>query len=138
MSMSARNKFLISLSIVMISMVLLACGKGQSSQDDDQCEQWNVLNKALTALYNEDFHTYLSFVDTTQFDIQDKNVILSALKQRFTKTDSTQIPKLIFSKLNLIRPDSADIYYTEIYKNDTVYEMKKMRLTNGNWKLLLF
>ena len=139
MSMFARNKYLISLPIFMITMVLLACTKGQSSQNDDkQCEQWNVLNKALTALYNEDFYTYLSFVDSAQFKIQDKSMILNALKQRYTKTDSTQIPKLLFSKLNLVRPDSADIYYTEIYKNDTVYEMRKMRLINGDWRLLLF
>ena len=138
MCMSGRNNFLIYLTVILITMMMSACGKEQSSQKDKQCEQWKVLNKALTALYNEDFYTYLSFVDSAQLVSKDKTMVLNALKQRYSKTDSTRIPKLFFSKLNLINADSADIYYTEIYNNDTVYEMKKMRRFNDNWKLLIF
>ena len=121
---------------LLFTIILLSCGKSQNV--DKICEQWDVLNKALTALYNEQFNTYLSFLDSAQFESQDKAMILNVLKQRYTKTDSTQIPKLVFSKVNLINADSADVYYTEIYSNDTVYEMQKMRCSNGKWKLLIF
>ena len=139
MCMSDRNNFLLYLTVILITMMMSACGKEQRSHNEDmQCEQWKVLNKALTALYNGEFYAYLSFVDSAQLASKDKTMVLTALKQRYSKTDSTRIPKLIFSKLNLINDDSADIYYTEIYNNDTVYEMKKMRRSNDNWKLLIF
>jgi predicted RNA methylase len=134
--MCDRNKGMKCVIGLLFTILLLSCGKSQN--DDKICEQWDVLNKALTALYNEQFSTYLSFLDSAQVESQDKMLILNVLKQKYTKTDSTQIPKLVFSKVNLINTDSADIYYTEIYSNDTVYEMQKMRRSNGKWKLLIF
>ena len=134
--MCDRNKGMRCVIGLLFTIILVSCGKSQN--DDKICEQWDVLNKALTALYNEQFSTYLSFLDSAQVESQDKMLILNVLKQKYTKTDSTQIPKLVFSKVNLINTDSADIYYTEIYSNDTVYEMQKMRRSNGKWKLLIF
>jgi predicted RNA methylase len=134
--MCDRNKGMKCVIGLLFTIILVSCGKSQN--DDKICEQWDVLNKALTALYNEQFSTYLSFLDSAQVESQDKMLILNVLKQKYTKTDSTQIPKLVFSKVNLINTDSADIYYTEIYSNDTVYEMQKMRRSNGKWKLLIF
>ena len=134
--MCDRNKGMKCVIGLLFNIILVSCGKSQN--DDKICEQWDVLNKALTALYNEQFSTYLSFLDSAQVESQDKILILNVLKQKYTKTDSTQIPKLVFSKVNLINTDSADIYYTEIYSNDTVYEMQKMRRSNGKWKLLIF
>lgn len=134
--MCDRNKGMKCVIGLLFTIILVSCGKSQN--DDKICEQWDVLNKALTALYNEQFSTYLSFLDSAQVESQDKMLILNVLKQKYTKTDSTQIPKLVFSKVNLINTDSADIYYTEIYSNDTVYEMQKMIRSNGKWKLLIF
>ena len=134
--MCDRNKGMKCVIGLLFTIILVSCGKSQN--DDKICEQWDVLNKALTALYNEQFSTYLSFLDSAQVESQDKILILNVLKQKYTKTDSTQIPQLVFSKVNLINTDSADIYYTEIYSNDTVYEMQKMRRSNGKWKLLIF
>lgn len=101
------------------------------------CEQWTTLRSAFNTLLKEDYDAFLEFVDTAQNGNMDGTRLKQALRQKYARENYNPNCKFIFSKMNLISEDTAEVYYSLIAE-DTVFDMQKMRLDNGKWKILLF
>lgn len=109
----------------------------QETEDDNTCEQWKVLKQAFATLLQGDFDSFLSLTDASQLKNKNVELIKNALKQKYARENFNMNSQLRFTKLNNVSEDTVEVYYS-IISTDTVYDMQKMRKSDGIWKILLF
>lgn len=134
-----RNNWIRLSLFALLCYGCICCGSNaeQESPAVVDCEQWTTLRSAFNTLLKEDYDAFLEFVDTAQNGNMDGERLKQALRQKYARENYNPNCKFIFSKMNLIAEDTAEVYYSLIAE-DTVFDMQKMRLDNGKWKILLF
>lgn len=116
-----------------------ACSGGKQADVAEEPEPWKTLSEALTALSLGDYQAYLSYADSAAIAQMDRQTLLLALRQKYSRENYGTDCHFQFSGTRMLSKDSAQVFYTLTQtQGDTIYAVQNMRKREGKWKLVLF
>ena len=122
--------------LAIVAVCLLSCDNGK--HEEQTCEQWDSLNIALNALYNNQYDNYWKYVAKKNISPQKKQVLFLALHQQYDKFKQQKDRYFHFEQIKMRNENEAEVFYTAIVGKDTIICSQNMVIEDGTWKIKLF
>ena len=133
--MTLYDKILITI-LSLFALNFIACRN--DFYEENGCEQWDSLNVALNCLYNRHYDNYWKYVAKKNITPQEKKVIFLALHQQYDRFRQEDKKVFNFDEIKMRSENEAEVFYSAVVGNDTLFCSQNMVLEDGDWKIKLF